>query len=46
VSFFFDGAPAAKVGAKLSGDGAVILAYIREFTTSRDGQELSRRLGG
>ena len=42
VSFFFDGAPAANVvGAKLSGNGAATtLAYVHDFLTSRDGQNI------
>ncbi len=41
VSFFFEGAPAAKVvGVKLSGDGVVTPAYVQDFLTSRDGQNI------
>lgn len=41
VSFFFEGAPAAKVvGGKLSGDRARTLEYIHDFIASRDGQRM------
>jgi transcriptional regulator with XRE-family HTH domain len=42
VSFFFDGAPAAKVaGVKTSGSGAATtLAYVQDFLASRDGQNI------
>jgi transcriptional regulator with XRE-family HTH domain len=41
VSFFFDGAPAAKVaGAKVSGNGAATLGYVQDFLASRDGQNI------
>ena len=43
VSFFFEGAPTARVvGIKSSnnGDGAVTPTYIQDFLTSRDGQNI------
>jgi transcriptional regulator with XRE-family HTH domain len=47
VSFFFDGAPAAKVvGVKLRGNGAATtLAYVNDFLTSSDGQNIIKAFG-